>query len=160
MRWARRAAYELFHSVVRRDGMPSEWRRAESYQWLPTDSQASIQAERLRALVRHAVEQVPYYREVGNRIDDPIELARTFPILDKTLIRTNFDRLQAQDIPDTRRHANATSGSTGESLRFFVDLGSKPHRAAATNRFLQWCGVTPFDRRAKLWGARFDELRK
>jgi len=82
---------------------------------------------------------------------------KRLPFLTKDIIRRNYNDMRATDISDKEVKQSSTSGSTGESLFFLIDVKRSGWRRASTFRFYQWCGISPFDRHATLWGARFDE---
>ena len=111
----------------------------------------------------HATQHVPYFHDLGLPVSESAEPTEVFsalkqwPLLTKDIIRREDLNMRAMNIDASRFIPNATSGSTGESLRFFLDAHSKNFRAASTYRFFKWCGIKPTDRRAQLWGARFDE---
>src|SRR5437762_10040494 len=61
-----------------------------------------LQGDRLRALMQHAIEHVPYYREWACqhsfRADSPPPLDR-WPIATKALFRSHFEAFQSEAIP-------------------------------------------------------------
>src|SRR5579883_1948361 len=75
------------------------WREFEANQWLPAEEIAALQWRRLRTLLTHAYETVPYYRaafdDLGacpEDIQTPEDFAR-LPVLEKATIREHKDRL-------------------------------------------------------------------
>lgn len=82
----------------------------------------SLQFDRLRKLVVHAYEHVPYYHEVFDKAGfSPYDFSRpdqlnVLPILDKQIIRDNYDRLQADNASKYAPRGKSTSGSTGQPL--------------------------------------------
>lgn len=158
----RDAVFRTAHWLRPGDDLLARMRAAEAYQWVAREVQIEQAGAALVALLGHARANVPYYRDLlpddaesavratpdGIRID-------SLPVLDKSMIRSAGSRMRSVD-PSDRGRPNATSGSTGESLRFFLDAGSAGMRAATTFRCHRWAGIGPVDRQAKLWGARFD----
>ena len=59
------------------------------------------------------------------------------PVLTKTMIRDHFDDLLAEGIPEGRRVAMSTSGSSGEPLEFFRDISEGPAEDGPAQRFLK-----------------------
>ncbi len=119
---------------------------------------------RLQTLLKHAVNNIPYYREVAAsrsiRLDfnEPADdCLRRFPLLDKAAIRVHSEDLTWKALTSSHIINSSTSGSTGESLFFKFDREAACWRLAGKFRHAQWCGVSPFDKHAMLWGARFDE---
>lgn len=101
------------------------------------------QDARLRELLRHAIESVPYYRRLHDRGEFPIEAVRSaedlarLPVLEKTEIRKSPRDFLATD--PKKLHQLFTSGTTGTPLELY--------RSAETNRAWYAC----FERRAREW---------
>ena len=88
---------------------------------------ASLQADRLQALVRTAYEHVPYYRELFRSlkltpadIRTPDDLAR-LPVLDKATVAARAAEMVNTSLPSRARIPGRTSGSTGTSLALVHD---------------------------------------
>jgi len=134
----------------------------ETTQWLPANELLDLQWRRIGALLEHAYEQVPYYREImRERQIDPGSLARQrslemLPLLDRSTITQQLGRLRATNLSVNRFVPNSTGGSTGEPLRFFEDRENAGWSEAAVFRSYGWYGVDLADRSAYLWGANFD----
>lgn len=86
-----------------------------------------FQDERLRLLIRHAVDQVPFYQDYfqshGLRADDIRTQSdlHKLPIVDKALIRKEgLERFVARNVAQKDRIASRSSGSTGEPFSFYV----------------------------------------
>ncbi|UCH51561.1 MAG: phenylacetate--CoA ligase family protein [Chloroflexota bacterium] len=97
----------------------------EQSQWWPKDKLLELPHERLRRLLSHAYDTVPYYRKLFDErsmkpddIKDSRELA-ALPVLTKQLIRNNFDNLKSSAFSPKETVLSATSGSTGSPLRFY-----------------------------------------
>jgi len=132
-------------------------------QWESPSRVATLQAQRLEALLAYALNHVTYYKELfeksgltkGGRLR--VERFEELPILDKPTIRANFHRLASDEISILRARENRTSGSTGEPL--VVLQGRDEVRAtggAVTRLFYEWHGLSPGDREIKLWGSERD----
>lgn len=156
-------AFRFFHGMVRRDDLLRTMATYEQHESLTEAQLKAHQARLLQRLLAHALRTVPYYRRIeppscsSEQPEEVLSTLERWPLLDKAIIRAEGGNMRAEGIQSSRFIANATSGSTGESLRFFVDAHTKSYRAASTYRFFRWCGVEPIDSRASLWGARFDE---
>ncbi len=158
----RRGAFAVHHDLFCRDGMGRARRLLDRSQWWRKEELAAYQQKKLAALLSHACTHVPYYeriwRDLGlssGELESP-SLLRKFPILDKVVIRQNCRDLHVREIEQYEVKENSTSGSTGESLFFLVDLSHSVWSGAAGFRGYEWCRVSPFEREATLWGARFD----
>jgi len=119
----------------------------EASQWWSRDKILELQNQRLRQLVRHAYDNVPYYRSLFDaralkpsdieRVEDLVKL----PILTKRLIRSNSDNLMTPGFPAKELIPNATGGSTGEPLSFYSTRNDLYSRGfAAAQRAYRWAG--------------------
>ena len=133
----------------------------EETQWLPTTELLDLQWQRVGALLQHAYDHVPYYREAMDKARvDPATMARErslekLPLLQRATIAQQVQRLRATNISADRFVPNGTGGSTGEPLRFFDDREEAGWSDAAAWRSQRWYGVDVGDRCAYLWGVQF-----
>ncbi len=163
MKILRKCAFSTYHDLFRRDGTGRAWRFLEESQWWDADQLEEYQHEKLAKLLRHAYNNVPYYRKIfqeawilESELENPGCLKR-LPLLDKSIIRVNYRDLCVDNISQYQTNESSTSGSTGESLFFLVDETNGAYRRTSTFRNFGWCGISPFDRQVLLWDARFDE---
>lgn len=132
-------------------------RRLEDSQWWSRDRLAQLQLERLRALLRHAQQHVPYYRELFARCAfDPAAVAgladlQRLPFLGKPEIRASTEALKADDAAGLARFN--TGGSSGEPLIFFIGDQRVSHDVAAKWRATRWWGVDIGDPEIVVWGS-------
>jgi phenylacetate-CoA ligase len=120
----------------------------ESTQWLPQERLRELQLRQIEALLRHAWDTSPYYRERWAGRYDPArpltpERFARLPLLPRRDLQQKYEDIKSADPPAA--HGNAgetlTSGSTGA-----------PVRALKTNlTALYW---TVFTLRDHLWHAR------
>ena len=81
-----------------------------------------VQFDRLKNLVVHAYEHVPYYHDVFDKAEfSPYDFSypeqlTVLPVLDKQTIRDNYDRLHADNASEYEPRVKSTSGSTGQPL--------------------------------------------
>lgn len=99
-------------------------REFEQSQWWPREKVLELQNQRLRELVRHAYDNVPYYHRMfderglkPNEIETSDDLVK-LPLLTKQIIRANFDEMMSRGFPEKERVKLSTGGSTGEPLAF------------------------------------------
>jgi phenylacetate-CoA ligase len=164
----------LFQNLVRDVFLPlSLWRGGElaqlrylrefeRTQFLTADELHHLQAQRLRALLRHAYANCPFYRkrfdQAGTHPDDirePEDL-RILPPLEKRDIQEQGERMVARNWPQADLIRNQTGGSTGTPITFYLSRDRKCSRAAATLRHNRWAGWEIGDRAAVIWGAPQD----
>jgi phenylacetate-CoA ligase len=132
-------------------------RALEESQWWDAQALGELRLGRLRALVRRAYAQVPYYRELMDAhairpesIDSLVAIAR-FPLLTKPDIRAHTEALKARDARGLVRFN--TGGSSGEPLVFYIGRERVSHDVAAKWRATRWWGVDIGDPEAVVWGS-------
>ncbi|NVM78335.1 phenylacetate-CoA ligase [Duganella sp. SG902] len=132
-------------------------RQMEASQWWSAEDIRKLQVERLRALLLHASEHVPYYRQqyarIGfdaTRVHDVRDL-RCLPVLRKADINDN--RLDFLSDEAGRLQRFTTGGSSGEPLIFYLGKQRISHDVAAKWRATRWWGVDIGDREAVMWGS-------
>ncbi|MBP7828767.1 MAG: phenylacetate--CoA ligase family protein [Kiritimatiellae bacterium] len=121
------------------------------------------QDERLRALVRYAYEQVPYYRDLFDReglkpgdIRGAPDLVR-IPPLTKELVRERAADLRSREFARLGPVPVRTSGSTGTPLTFYADRGLAAAKFATFWRVWNWAGYRLGQRWALIAGPVFDD---
>jgi phenylacetate-CoA ligase len=140
---------------------PQTDRRVEetlALEYRPADEWRRRRDEALAHTLRHALERVPYYRELwkdrARRGFDPTVLV-DWPILEKEDVRRNAQSLIADDAARSRLVAQHTSGTTSTPLHLWWSRDAyRRHYTLFEARWRRWYGVTRHDRWAML-GARF-----
>ncbi len=147
-----------FHKWLITSKAQDYYNELKQSQWLKLDQVKELQEMKLRKLVRHAYQHVPFYRqrfdEAGIKPSDieTLEDLQKIPLLSKQDVRENlyFDLLS-----DNHRKEEVlriqTSGSTGEPFVCFADRHQLEIRWAATQRSLEWTGYRFGDKQARLW---------
>ncbi len=132
-------------------------KQLEQTQWWSPDRLAQLQLQRLRSLLQHAQQHVPYYRELFARtgfepaaVTSLADLQR-LPFLGKAEIRANPDALKADNAVGLARFN--TGGSSGEPLIFFIGNQRVSHDVAAKWRATRWWGVDIGDPEIVVWGS-------
>lgn len=116
----------------------NEMRRA---QWLNRESLLLRSEARLRLLLKHAAENVPYYRALATAD------LQQLPILTKSDYRERApETFYATNISPGFRIDRKTSGSTGEPFEFSLDRRALPVIFASHLFYDSWHGLEPFDR--------------
>ena len=132
-------------------------RSLEETQWWDRERLQSMQLSKVQALLRHAADHVPYYRQVfrssGVSPDDVCELSdlKRLPFLTKATIRENLDGLKSERARNLIRFN--TGGSSGEPLVFFMGRERVSHDVAAKWRATRWWGVDIGDPEIVVWGS-------
>jgi len=136
----------------------SKYRRfLEKSQWWSQGQLKEYQNEKLRALIKHAYTNVPYYQELFDEMKLKPEDIRTtddllkLPILTKEIIRENFPHnIVAKNIPKKQMMLIGSSGSTGEPLQYYSTKGAYSFNLACNIRGWYWFGFRMGDRFIKL----------
>jgi hypothetical protein len=107
-------------------------------QWLPAEELHQRSEARLARLLRHAVENVPFYRGLSSD---------RLPVMDKAAYRSHeSEAFTAANLPTHRRLEKVTSGSTGVPFRFAADRASLSVSFASQLSYDSWIGLQPYQR--------------
>lgn len=158
------------YGVVFRDVLQPTWERAirgrptvshlrflTQSQWLSPEELRQIQLESLRALLRHASANVPYYGKLlaktGLAADDVrcLDDLRKIPLLTRERARQTLTERKSvrPPLPEVRK---MTSGTSGSPLEFVYDVGSEHWRNAVRQRGYAWAHFLPGDKVVHYWG--------
>jgi phenylacetate-CoA ligase len=134
----------------------------EESQWLSSSEIEMIQWNKIKALLDHAYNYVPFYK----RIFDELNLApddinnkedfRKLPILTKDDIENNILKITATNYNRHDIRKDSTGGSTGQTLEFYTDLNRSDVLTAFLIRSNRINGLDIGDKHAYLWGSTFD----
>lgn len=127
----------------------------ESEKWSSAEIE-SYQNEKLKELIKHSYDTVPYYRDLMKGLKLTPQDIRSkadlykLPILTKEDVRCNINRLISSSAK--RRHFTSwhTSGTTGKSLHFYIGLATIAFQWAVWWRYRRRFGVDVKD-----WHASF-----
>ncbi|MDD4747588.1 MAG: hypothetical protein PHW19_09930 [Salinivirgaceae bacterium] len=109
-----------------------------------------LREKRISDLLSHVVETVPFYESIPQyaKLSD-------FPVVNKNLIRTNFQEFQSTAFKDKQLFPAITSGSTGTPFKVYKDKG-KIIRHQAENIFFSEIAGYKFGTRLyylRVWNA-------
>ncbi len=150
--WLQTLAVSAYGWKIRRERFDSEYRRwqqvfADHERRSPAEL-AAMQDDSIRALVAHAFEKVPYYRDVMRERklgpDDIRGVAdlRKLPVLTKAILHDQAGRLVSADLrPGDLREAHS-SGTTGSPVTMFWDRRVSVANNACDWRARRWAGFT------------------
>jgi phenylacetate-CoA ligase len=117
------------------------------------------QLRRLSALLAHAEQRVPYYRElfrslrITSRDIQTLDDFARLPILTKDIIRDRWRDLIREDVPLERLHPHHSGGSTGVPLTFYRERAYMDASDAGTYRNFLQCGWRLGEMVAFFWGS-------
>jgi len=128
-------------------------------QWWSPKQLQEFQNSRLQLLIKHVVNDVPYYKRLFSdmgisvndiqNIDDLVKL----PILTKKDIRRNPKDMLAMDFKKWKPIPDATGGSTGEPLKYFITKDLASINWAGNFRGWGWGGYKLGDKRIAFGGS-------
>jgi phenylacetate-CoA ligase len=119
---------------------------AES-QWWDAAKMGAYQDERLRAIVRHAYEHTPYYREAFDKHGVDVAKFRgrcdltKLPVLERDTIKHRADDLKSRRPEDRALTHGHTSGTTGSPLSVYYDPGMVAMNYAVMDRQYEWANL-------------------
>jgi len=106
-------------------------------QWWSREKLEEYQMQQLEKLLRHAYENVPYYRRVfderGLKLKDiqDFDDLKKLPYLTKEIVRENLPDLMARNYPKSKVRHVTTGGSTGIPLGFYHEKGASEAKERA-----------------------------
>jgi phenylacetate-CoA ligase len=163
-RLLRAPLWRIWQSVTGHAGQLKLLEQLLGLQLLSETEVNELYIERIRALLSHVVNSVPYYQSIlqgeGRSLDsimkEPLETLGSMPLLTKSLIRERFDDLKSNDLPTRSWLYNMTGGSTGEPVRFIKDVDYSNYNLANKALFDRWSGHRPGQPKIVLWGSERD----
>lgn len=127
---------------------------------------ASLQLNRLKAILTYAYEKVPHYHksfeERGFRPYDikSLEDIRKVPVLDKSTLRGSLGTLLARDSTRKKLKPLFTSGTTAFPVRFYRSNTDLSWGLGAELRAYGWGGYKVGDKVALIWSFESEQTRK
>lgn len=134
-------------SVMLGSGFHAFFRELNRTQWFKPERLEKIQESKLRALIRHAYDNVPYYHKIFKERNmtpgdvKTIEDLRKLPMLTKEDVRKNYNQLVALNAKDYKYGIGKTGGSTGRRLAFLLDQQNREMEYASLWRQRVWANV-------------------
>ncbi|MBQ7210884.1 MAG: phenylacetate--CoA ligase family protein [Paludibacteraceae bacterium] len=122
----------------------SEWRFMQRAERLTTEQLKELQSKRLKTLIEHCYNNVPYYRNMfislgltPNDINSRDDLQK-LPILTKQIVREHYEELKADNIAVYKVVTSSTGGSTGQPMKFIRNIESWNMQWASNFRAWEW----------------------
>jgi phenylacetate-CoA ligase len=134
----------------------------EKTQWWSYPELEKLQLTRLKKLLQHANENVPFYHKMFKKLNFKPEYVRsvndlnTLPILTKEIVNKNFNELYARNYPNEDFILSSTGGSTAAPMKFYIDRKWEACNMAAAYRSWSWAGYNLGDKMAYVWSAPQD----
>lgn len=116
-----------------------------------------LQKQKFNTLIEFSKENVPYYRtKLSSLMISDISDLNKIPLLSKKDIQEHFDDLRAENLIKRRFRIDSTSGSSGETTKFYTDKRLNHIRYACAHRGDSWTGWRLGEPLVYLWGASKD----
>ncbi len=125
-------------------------------QWWSKKQIDDYQNKKLRELIHHAYTNVPYYKEMFDKIGLKPEDIKTkedlhkIPITTKSDLKKHKDKHVAVNISPKNLMFRSSSGSTGEPFQFYTTKKAESFSKATTIRGWYWMGYKLGDKYVKL----------
>ncbi len=160
----RRPILKFYDERIAHNPIPHYTALLSDFHTWPIERRRQVQAERLEELLRHAAQHVPYYRDIlrmsgvvqGERID--LSRFPAIPELSRDLMRSEFDRLNSDDISSRACYRYASGGSSGIPVVVLQDREYNDIGRAVIETQYGWAGRKPGEPFATLWGSERDVL--
>jgi phenylacetate-CoA ligase len=129
----------------------------DKQQWLPAETLQALQMDKLRKLLAHCQETVPYYRQRWGELGINWQDIRTrsdyarLPPITKDDIRAHYDQFISEPWRG-KTLKKTTGGSTGRPFSFEYTRESYERRMAVMMRGYGWAGWRPGVKRLDVWG--------
>jgi phenylacetate-CoA ligase len=128
----------------------------------PLEELKLFQLNRLKKLLFHAYETVPYYSKLFKELDftpndvKSIDDLTLLPLLTKDNIREHSSELLSKSFSLHDLDKSATGGTTDVPITYYRNRSCGQERWAITAAFNRWYGWDKYSRVAYLWGASAD----
>ena len=135
-----------------------QWKDLRRTEFLTYPQILELQNTKLRKLVEHCYDSVPYYRKLFDRlglrpkdIQTKEDLSK-LPVLTKQIIRDNYDDMFSTAVDPKRFRKSSSGGSTGTPLKFCTDNHEWSLQRASTLRAWESYGLKLGDKIFSLGG--------
>jgi len=128
-------------------------------QWWDSEKILEYQTNKLKELVHHSYNNVPYYKKLFDSIGlkpkdiQSLEDIKKIPFLTKKIIRENIKELKARNYPEHKFELSWTGGSTGFPMHFYCERGTWLAILNAYGKLmLEWIGCSYLDKNVLITG--------
>ena len=154
-RFSRAAIFRSYYYLTGRRNWLTDLDRLERIYHASREEVESNVRSSLSALLSHAVDTVPYYRDLALRgrpsPDNAIQFLQQMPILTKDIIRREGQRL-ASARPGAKLRWNTSGGSTGEPVQLLQDGRMNRGRVVGKLLYMRWAGHQMGEPHVLIWG--------
>ena len=136
------------YSFLKKSG---KWNKIEISKW---------QGVHLEKLLKHAVKNVPFYKNIRLSSNDPFKNLEKFPIIDKETIQEDLTKFISTNIPESDAYYVSTGGTSGNQLKFYLDNSTYGKEWAFVMTAWGRIGFSPGDRIVSFRGVEFNNADK
>jgi len=150
--------------------IPYDIRNGKEYRKWKTFLEKNLNKEeyqllKLKETLLYAYENSDYYKKVFQNLDcNPLDIntvqdLNKFPLIDKDIVRENYDDIKVKNYPRKDSFFVTTGGSTGEPMKFLQSKNVWGKEVAFVNNYFKSLGYTPKDLKASFRGGEFDKIK-
>ena len=127
-------------------------------------NQEEYQLLKLKETLLYAYENSDYYKKVFNDLKcSPLDInnikdLNKFPLIDKDIVRENYEDIRVKHYPKKNSFFVTTGGSTGQPMKFLQSKNVWGKEVAFINNYFNSLGYTPKDLKASFRGGDFDKI--
>ena len=132
---------------------------AEAVQWKPSAEIRRLQWQRFQAILAHAAQRVPYYRDLFaerkltvRSVESLADLQRV-PLLMKAVVLAQGDRLLTEGVDKSTLSSRYSSGSTGRPTTVYLDRDRANRSWGFNTRHNLWAGLGWGCKLGSMWAA-------
>jgi phenylacetate-CoA ligase len=139
-------------------------KQAREFQWLTTEEIENYQLNRVRKIIRFAMEHSRFYKDRYKDVISSSEDIRSLRDLEKLPVLTKSDLIEHRERISTIwasiSGSKVTGGSTGQPVHLKKNPSALARERAVTWRSYEWAGIEIGDPQARFWGIPHTRLGK
>ena len=118
------------------------------------------QETELEKVLEHAVNHVPYYKDIKLSSSNPFKNLEKFPIIEKEIIQENIEKFISDNISRKNAYYVSTGGTSGNQMNFYLDNSTYGREWAFVMTAWRRIGFKPGDKVVSFRGVEFKDAEK
>lgn len=149
----------ILQDIVKGTSIRSTYKFLKKSQYYSDNELYELQLKKLKKLIVHSYNNVPYYTNLFNSINlkpediKSLEDINKIPITNKQMARDAGKDIFGSNKKNRKIKIGKTGGTTGIPLFFKKDTQARSFSRGAYFRWYNWMGIKRSDRVVTLWGA-------
>jgi phenylacetate-CoA ligase len=139
-------------------------KQAREFQWFTTEEIENYQLNRVRKIIRFAMEHSQFYKDRYKNVISSSEDIRSLRDLEKLPVLTKSDLIEHRERISTIwasiSGSKVTGGSTGQPVHLKKNPSALARERAVTWRSYEWAGIEIGDPQARFWGVPHTRVGK